>query len=304
MDSIIIAKKPVTHFSHQISYLYRKDKLPQEQRFSMLSSTETDWAILQYKKMSQLYANQRKIQAHHFVQSMSEDIKDKRIAHEMGKELVQKIHEHYPAYAIHMATHTDTDNLHNHIVIENLNLEDGNAFYNNKDFLYDLRRWNDEIAKEYGLTQRGYKEQYHEKDFELDSSMREKTKVKIEKVKKKSHNFTEFKEQLETEGISIFYYDQGKKIGYSWKNEDFAIKENKLGSEKYGYKALCDSFHLSYEIHHSIQETNKHIDTAMKKLEEINNDEERKQKQAELEFEQTNQKIKRIQRAREYGLDL
>ena len=95
-----------------------------------------------------------------------EDEKDKKnynekTIHEMGQELAEVFAE--KGFQSVVITHNDTDNLHNHIIINTVNAEDGrklqlsNAKTAEKapksDFLYrDIYKLNDEICMRYGLN--------------------------------------------------------------------------------------------------------------------------------------------------------
>ncbi|WP_312574963.1 relaxase/mobilization nuclease domain-containing protein, partial [Staphylococcus saprophyticus] len=49
-------------------------------------------------------------------------------------------------------THADTDHVHNHIVINAVDIETGKKFNNNKKALRDIRNANDQVCREHGLS--------------------------------------------------------------------------------------------------------------------------------------------------------
>lgn len=57
-----------------------------------------------------------------------------------------------PNHQVTVYTHNDTDHVHNHIVINAIDLETGKKFNNNKQTLRDLRDFNDEVCQEHGLS--------------------------------------------------------------------------------------------------------------------------------------------------------
>ena len=80
--------------------------------------------------------------------------------HEMGKELAEVFAK--KGYQVVVETHNDTDNLHNHLIINSVNSETGKKLRisnakslevsKGADILTtDLYRLNDEICKKYGL---------------------------------------------------------------------------------------------------------------------------------------------------------
>lgn len=66
-----------------------------------------------------------------------------------GEELIKKYADE--GYQIVIVTHDDTDNLHNHIIINSVNLETGEKIQMSNKDTEELRKKNDEICKEYGL---------------------------------------------------------------------------------------------------------------------------------------------------------
>ncbi|MEJ7403133.1 relaxase/mobilization nuclease domain-containing protein, partial [Staphylococcus epidermidis] len=48
--------------------------------------------------------------------------------------------------------HADTNHVHNHIVINSIDLNTGKKFNNNKQALRDVRAFNDEVCRAQGLS--------------------------------------------------------------------------------------------------------------------------------------------------------
>ena len=72
-------------------------------------------------------------------------------AHQYGIELADNYFKGKHQYTV--ITHTETDNLHNHIIFNSINFEDLNMFDSKRQHtLYDLRRENDKVSKEHGLS--------------------------------------------------------------------------------------------------------------------------------------------------------
>lgn len=90
------------------------------------------------------------MQYYYAVQSFEADAGiDALTAHKMALELAERC---YPNHQILIATYTDTDNLHSHIIINSVNSMDGKKIHQNKDKLYECRRINDEICMKYGVA--------------------------------------------------------------------------------------------------------------------------------------------------------
>lgn len=268
MGSLIKIGKPTQDIHSSLEYFYRKGNLPENQRYALNTSTDIEMATTQNQQYQKLFNDTHKIKGHHIIQSFSEDIQDVQLVQQAGQQLIHKISNEYPNYAIHMATHTDTDNLHNHFIIENLNLETGKGFNDNKQFLYDLRHWNDEIAQQLNIDQSIFaREKYHDKDYEYNDqgkqTHREEIKHAILDAKKNTTSFNDFKRYLNKEHhIQIFYYDRNRRIGYHQIDTQFQVREEKLGTELYGYQSIKKQLQikpqrtlnqtlnqLSYDVH-------------------------------------------------------
>ncbi|MEJ7530360.1 relaxase/mobilization nuclease domain-containing protein, partial [Staphylococcus hominis] len=88
-----------------------------------------------------LYGKEDGIQAHTIIQSFKPGEVTPEQCNQLGLELAEKI---APNHQVAVYTHTDTDHIHNHIVINSVDLETGKKFNNNKKALHDIRRANDD----------------------------------------------------------------------------------------------------------------------------------------------------------------
>ena len=88
-------------------------------------------------------------QFYHFVQSFSEDDNlTPQEANVIGLELAQRA---FPGYEVVIATHIDTNHLHNHLVVNSVSCENGRKLHQNRDTLLVHRQINDEICMAHGL---------------------------------------------------------------------------------------------------------------------------------------------------------
>lgn len=88
-------------------------------------------------------------QFYHFVQSFSEDngLTPQEV-NALGLELAKK---EFPDFEVIVATHTDTNNLHNHIIVNSVNCKTGKKLHQNTEDLMAHRQANDEICLAHGL---------------------------------------------------------------------------------------------------------------------------------------------------------
>jgi hypothetical protein len=85
----------------------------------------------------------------HMIQSFSvADEMTSEIAHEIG----QKLLAHFEGFQGIVATHTDRKHLHNHIVLNSVNWNNGYKWQQTPRDLQQLKVFSDELCKEYGLS--------------------------------------------------------------------------------------------------------------------------------------------------------
>lgn len=84
-----------------------------------------------------------------FVQSFdpTEDVSPQEV-HAIGLELAQKL---FPAFEVVVATHMDTDHLHNHLIVNSVSWKDGHKLHQNAADLQRQRQISDEICMAHGL---------------------------------------------------------------------------------------------------------------------------------------------------------
>lgn len=88
-------------------------------------------------------------QYYHFVQSFSEqDNLTPQEAHAIGLGLAQR---EFPDFEVLVATHVDTDHLHNHLVVNSVSFRDGHKLHQSAADLQAHRQVNDEICATHGL---------------------------------------------------------------------------------------------------------------------------------------------------------
>lgn len=85
----------------------------------------------------------------HFTQSFRGQEASAELAHQIGKELLA--HSLFEHFQVLMGTHTDTHNIHNHFVINTVNMEDGKKWHISEKDLEELKSFSDEICAKYSL---------------------------------------------------------------------------------------------------------------------------------------------------------
>lgn len=85
----------------------------------------------------------------HYVQSFEPGETTKEEAHEVGKEWAEK---NFPGHEVVVGTHADKDHIHNHVIVNSVNYENGKKIHLSKDDLERLKTSSDEICKDHGLS--------------------------------------------------------------------------------------------------------------------------------------------------------
>ncbi|HCX2533987.1 TPA: relaxase/mobilization nuclease domain-containing protein [Staphylococcus aureus] len=155
-----------------------------------------------------------------------------------------------PNHQVAVYTHNDTDHVHNHIVINSINLETGKKFNNNKQALRDLRNFNDEVCRNHGLSVpekdtarlRYTQTEKAIADPNIKSTAQYSWKDEIREAIDQSQatNMDELKTHLSQYGIEIERVTP-KSITYRHLAEDKKVRGRRLG-ENYNKGGIEDGF--------------------------------------------------------------
>ncbi|XIO55152.1 relaxase/mobilization nuclease domain-containing protein (plasmid) [Enterococcus faecium] len=197
---------------------------------------DIDYAKSEMKQIRMLYGKDDHVQAHLLIQSFRPGEITAEKANQLGKEYAEKI---APEHQIAIYTHTDKDHIHNHIVINSVNLETGKKFQaHGQAFLDKCYDINDEICLTHGLsiTERGKKE---EKRTMSEIKLKEKNepvwkdeiRFAIDQTMKnpKTRTYDQFCDSLKIFGIHCF--NRGKNFTYELIKKRKKVRSNKLGKD-------------------------------------------------------------------------
>lgn len=99
------------------------------------------------------------IQCFHAVQSFVAGEITPEQAHEIGMKLAQRLWG--DKFQVVVTTHLNTDNLHNHFVLNSVSFLDGKRFCNTKKDYAIMRKTSDRLCEEYGLNVLSQEEKYN-----------------------------------------------------------------------------------------------------------------------------------------------
>ncbi len=164
-------------------------------------------------------------QFYHFVQSFSEeDNLTPQEVNAIGLELAQKA---FPGYEVVIATHMDTNHLHNHLVVNSVNCENGRKLHQNRDDLLKHRQLNDEICMAHGLKVLEVPEKYPKKKRmkpgEYQAGLRaESWKLDLIQAINEALEYADdresFIENMQYEGYEVTWTDTRKHITFTCPN--------------------------------------------------------------------------------------
>ncbi|MCF6800508.1 relaxase/mobilization nuclease domain-containing protein [Bacillus sp. ET1] len=193
---------------------------------------DVDYVRNQFKATREIWGKNGGIQAHHVIQSFKPDEVDPQQANEIGLQLAEKLAK---GHEVAVYTHTDKDHIHNHIVINAVNYEDGKKFHaHGQDAIDRFREASDELCKEHGLSI--VEEQSAEVRYTLaeqsllqkgESSWKDEIRTAIDSSKEQATSFEDFQEHLKNQGVQATL--RGKNITYEHLESNKKVRGSKLG---------------------------------------------------------------------------
>jgi len=193
---------------------------------------DVDYVRNQFKATREIWGKSGGIQAHHVIQSFKPDEVDPSQANEIGLQLAEKLAK---GHEVAVYTHTDKDHIHNHIVINAVNYEDGRKFHaHGQEAIDHVRKISDELCKEQGLSiveEPSADVRYTLAEQSLlekgESSWKDEIRTAIDQAKEQTASFKEFQERLKEQGVQATI--RGKNITYEHLESNKKVRGTKLG---------------------------------------------------------------------------
>lgn len=168
-------------------------------------------AAFAYEEMmavKQKYGDRGKVVAYHGYQSFKTDELTPEQCYAIGIETARRMWG--KDYQVLVTTHLNTDNLHNHFVVNSISFRDGKKFRNQISQHYDLREISDAICKEHGLSvlqnakfYGGPSKGAHWREQKGQPTHRQQLKQDVEYCLKYSMNWEQFYQQMQAKGYTI-----------------------------------------------------------------------------------------------------
>lgn len=180
---------------------------------------------------------------YHFIQSFNGKEVSARQCNDIGMELAESLWG--DKYQVLVCTHTDKENVHNHIILNSVSYIDGSKYHNSNVKLALVRETNDELCRKYRLsvieTDKANKEKdiarSRIKNYNRNSGKMELIKNDIDKAIKEARKYQEFADFLAYKGyyikksgdsisISTPYYNRNIRLARAF-GEDYTFENIK-----------------------------------------------------------------------------
>ena len=174
-------------------------------------------------------------QYYHVVQSFSpKDNISPETAHEIGL----KFAEYFGNYQMVLATHTDRNHIHNHIVFNSVNFQNGRKFHQTRDEMIQAKEYSNKICQEYGLTLTEAKAtRYNMPKWKC------KLLIKVEYAMEHSATKKDFIYSLGRMGVKVDWQDNHKYITFTT-DDNHKCRDNKLFDERF----LKENLEIYFEL--------------------------------------------------------
>ncbi len=194
-------------------------------------------AYREFMNTKELYGKKDGRMFYQMLQSFSPDENlTPETAHEIAIRFAQ---EQFPGYEVVVATHTDTNHIHSHFVINSVSMDTGLKYHSNMESLQELRNASDELCREYGLSiiqpknkrtpgmsDREYRVADKGQSWKLDLA------ITIDKAMEMASSREHFIRLMEWEGYEVKWTADRKNITYTTPAGN-RCRDSKLHDTKY-----------------------------------------------------------------------
>ena len=193
---------------------------------------DINYAKSNFKELRVLYGKDTGIQAHTVIQSFKPGEVTAEKANQMGLELAQSIAKEYQ---VAIYTHGDTEHIHNHIVINSVNLENGKKYQSNRKQIDLVKSENDRICREHEVSVVKEKSpvRYTLAEKTLlekgQTSWKDELRKAIDQTKERTSDFKSFRETLKEFDIEVKL--RGQTISYKHPEVNKWVRGRKLGHD-------------------------------------------------------------------------
>src|SRR5665648_7894 len=204
-------------------------------------------ALEEMQATKELYNKTEGRQYMHFVQSFKpDDPLNPSQAHQIGLEMAEK---RFEGYEVIVATHTDKDHIHNHLIVNSVSFENGEKIQLSKNDLKAIKELSDQICEREGLhviREKTPGRDLGRNEYQVaikGESWKIKTMAAIDQAIERTQTKEEFVKDMEAQGYQVNWTDTRKHITYTTP-EGNKVRDNKLHDPKYLKEAMENQMEL------------------------------------------------------------
>ncbi len=183
------------------------------------------------------FNDEREILAFHGYQSFDAGEVDAKKAHQIGVEYAKRMWG--DKYEVVVATHLNTQHIHNHFLINATSFVDGKRYQNNYKDLFNMREINDEICREHNLTvvEKKKKHSKNKNQYYADKTYKSLVKEDVDEALKVSFTMKRFINEMKLTGYEIKITENNISVKHPCFNKFIRLKS--LGND-YTNDAIVD----------------------------------------------------------------
>lgn len=227
-----------TTLKKAIDYICNGDKTDDEIYVTThLCSREN--AHKEFELTKKQFNSKTKTLAHHLIQSFVPEEVSFEEAHQVGIELCEKILEGRYEYVL--ATHIDKDHIHNHIIFNSIDVDEGKIYHSYYGSYMNIRNQSDRLCKEHNLSvinqeaqkeineikRRKFVNWYDWNEDKKGKSYKSRLQFDMDRVIQKAINWEHFLKIMEQYGYEIKF---GKHIAFKQKNQQRFTRAKTIGA--------------------------------------------------------------------------
>lgn len=239
--AIIKAVNSKASIAKGINYITDKEKT--DEKLIDGKDCNPNTAIDEMKAIKELHNQTEGRQYKHYVMSFNPNDPNMNIkkAHEIGKKFMEN-EEKFKNHQVIMATHTDKGHIHNHFIVNSVNMENGKKYQESKQDLEKMKEHLKELGKEYGFkTPEKSQEQGKITNFNQDKYQAMKrhfegnyksylidTAKVVKEAKETAMSKEDFIKKMENQGYKTNWKDTSKHVTFINKETDKKVRLSNL----------------------------------------------------------------------------
>ena len=236
-----------------IAYAANEDKTEMRMYVSAINCNTT-CAARQFTSVKKQFGKEGGIIAFHGYQSFAPGETTPEQAHEIGVKLAEELWG--DRFQVVVATHLNTNCLHNHFLINSVSFMDGKRYHDCKDTYRKMQDVSDRLCREYSLSVvenkgRGSEPIYMaHKSAEGKATRYNMTRDAVDEAIKSSRSVYEFEKRLHSLGYKTQCYENRKYWTVTPKGSERPIRLARLGKEYTNgriYERIHDNNYVPFE---------------------------------------------------------